>query len=268
MVDILRRSFAPITEDAWSEIEDTAKDVLRTFLTARKLVDVDGPNGWEQAAVNLGKLKVVQNEPIEDVHWGKRDVLPLIELRIPFFLNQMEVDTIERGSKDADLEPLETAAKKIAKFEDMAIFNGFKDGGIGGILDSSPHSAIQLSNEADQFPKSVAEAVIVLKQEGIPGPYSLVLGTKPYEILNRTVGCGYPPQKMIDQLLLGGDTLWSPAVEGGVLISARGGDFELTIGQDLSIGYANHDREKIELYLTESLTFRVIEPAAAVPFTL
>ena len=32
-----------------------------------------------------------------------------------------------------------------------------------------------------------------------------------------------------------------PAVNGAVVLSTRGGDFELTVGRDLSIGYASHD---------------------------
>jgi uncharacterized linocin/CFP29 family protein len=48
------------------------------------------------------------------------------------------------------------------------------------------------------------------------------------------------------------------------VLSLRGGDYELTVGQDLSVGYAYHDKHEVELYLTESFTFRVLEPAAAV----
>ena len=46
--------------------------------------------------------------------------------------------------------------------------------------------------------------------------------------------------------------IWAPALkEGAVLLSTRGGDYELTVGQDLSIGYTAHDRTTVELYLTE-----------------
>ena len=38
----------------------------------------------------------------------------------------------------------------------------------------------------------------------------------------------------------------------------------MTVGQDLSIGYRSHDKENVDLYLTESFTFRVLEPAAGV----
>jgi uncharacterized linocin/CFP29 family protein len=54
------------------------------------------------------------------------------------------------------------------------------------------------------------------------------------------------------------------AISGAAVLSMRGGDYELTIGQDLSLGYAYHTKEEVELYLTESFTFRVLETAAAV----
>jgi uncharacterized linocin/CFP29 family protein len=58
--------------------------------------------------------------------------------------------------------------------------------------------------------------------------------------------------------------VWAPGVEGGVVISQRGGDFVFNLGQDLSIGYREHDAEVVRLYVEESFSFRVIEPDAAV----
>jgi len=52
------------------------------------------------------------------------------------------------------------------------------------------------------------------------------------------------------------------------VLSRRGGDFELTVGQDLAIGYKQHDAKDVDLYYTESFTFRVLEPAAAVELRL
>ena len=49
-----------------------------------------------------------------------------------------------------------------------------------------------------------------------------------------------------------------------MVLSHRGGDFQLSIGQDLSIGYAGHDQHKVYLFLTESFAFRVLERGAAV----
>jgi uncharacterized linocin/CFP29 family protein len=56
-------------------------------------------------------------------------------------------------------------------------------------------------------------------------------------------------------------------VHGGVVLSMWGGDFVLESGEDISIGYRSHDEQAVQLYLEESLTFRVLEPDAAVPVT-
>jgi uncharacterized linocin/CFP29 family protein len=53
-------------------------------------------------------------------------------------------------------------------------------------------------------------------------------------------------------------------VDGALVVSLRGEDFELMVGQDLSIGYRSHDAETVTLYLEESLTFRAAGPEAAV----
>ena len=58
--------------------------------------------------------------------------------------------------------------------------------------------------------------------------------------------------------------MWAPGIEGGVVLSLRGGDFKIESGQDLSIGYLDHDADVVRLYLEESLNFRVLEPDAAV----
>ena len=47
---------------------------------------------------------------------------------------------------------------------------------------------------------------------------------------------GYRRSEHLRQIL-GGPVVWAPAVEGAVVLSQRGGDFELTVGQDFSIGY-------------------------------
>ena len=67
--------------------------------------------------------------------------------------------------------------------------------------------------------------------------------------------------------LLDGPIVWTPALEGAAVVSLRGGDFELTVGQDLSIGYLEHDARRVRLYVQESFAFRVLSPQAAVPLS-
>lgn len=262
-MDILRRELAPIADEAWKYLDEQAVDVLKTQLSARTLVDFSGPHGIELGAVNLGRLDVSGTAAAGEVPWGVRRVLPLVELRIPFVLEQMEVDNISRGAKEMNDDPLRDAARKLALLEERAVYLGFAEGHIEGIVPRSAHLPINLPASPEEHPRAVADAVNALHAAGIGGPYALVLGTNAFYALRSVGATGYPAARIVRELI-DGEILWSPALDGGVLLSRRGGDFELTVGQDIAIGYAYHDREKVELYLTESFTFRVLEPLAAV----
>ncbi|HQH70228.1 MAG TPA: encapsulin, partial [Candidatus Hydrogenedentes bacterium] len=39
MADILKRALAPLTHEAWGEIDETARQTLGPLLSARKIVD-------------------------------------------------------------------------------------------------------------------------------------------------------------------------------------------------------------------------------------
>jgi uncharacterized linocin/CFP29 family protein len=262
-MDVLRRALAPIADEAWKYLDEQAVDVLKTQLSARTLVDFSGPHGIELGAVNLGRLDVSGSAGEGGVPWGVRRVLPLVELRIPFVLSQMEVDNISRGAREINDDPLRDAARKLALLEERTVYLGFAEAHIEGIVARAAHPPINLPGSPEEYPRAVADAVNALHAAGIGGPYALVLGTTAFYALRSVGATGYPAARIVRKLI-DGEILWSPALDGGVLLSRRGGDFELTVGQDVVIGYAYHDRDKIELYLTESFTFRVLEPLAAV----
>lgn len=263
MSDILRREMAPITEGAWKEIDGQAARVLKGNLSARRLVDVNGPRGWEFAAVNLGSVRVGGAEPVKGVSWGRREVQALIEVRSPFSLKLWELDNVARGAKGVALDTMVAAARKVAMFEENAIYHGFGEGGIKGICDSSTHKPVALAvGDPDSYGDAVETAVLALQKSGVGGPYALVLGTDPYSMVNVGDPQAYPLRKQLAPIVDGG-IHWSPVMQGAVVLSLRGGDFELSIGQDFSIGYKGHDKESVDLYFTESFAFRVLEPAAA-----
>ena len=77
---------------------------------------------------------------------------------------------------------------------------------------------------------------------------------------------GYPVLEHL-RLILGGPVIWAPAVDGAIVVSLRGGDFELVSGQDVSIGYTAATADAVSLFLQESLTFRAHGPEAAIALT-
>jgi uncharacterized linocin/CFP29 family protein len=52
------------------------------------------------------------------------------------------------------------------------------------------------------------------------------------------------------------EIIFAPAISGAFVLTTRGGDFELHIGQDVSIGYWNRTDTVVRLYLQETLTCR------------
>lgn len=263
-MDLLKRELAPITGEAWEQIDDEARRVLKLHLAGRKLVDFSGPHGWHLGAVNTGRLKQIESTPPEKVAHAIRDVKPLIELRSSFTLQTLELDYAARGADDLDLDPVIAAAERIARAEDSAIFRGFSAGGITGIIEASPHAPVEVKSPSE-WPRAVSRAKEALRLSGVNGPYALAAGPAAYAELTSEGDDGYPLRKRLEESIAEGSLVWAPALEeGAVLLSTRGGDYELTVGQDLSVGYSSHTKVEVELFITESFTFRVLENKAAV----
>jgi uncharacterized linocin/CFP29 family protein len=265
-MDFLRRTLAPIADRAWEEIDAAVKQVLTTRLCGRTVVDVDGPRGLDTAAVGLGRLELGENPKAGRVGWGVHRLQPLIEARIAFELDLWELDNLARGAADVDFGPAEEAALAMARFEDEAIFNGFKRGSIGGLVALRAHDPVPIPLDPDGFLQAAVKAVLSLEDGGVEGPHALLLGPEPYRLYVTHTG-GYPLKKQV-QTLVGGPVLYAPSLQGALLLSQRGGDFVLTVGQDLAVGYETRAAGKATFFLTESFTFRIIEPAAGVALPL
>jgi uncharacterized linocin/CFP29 family protein len=260
----LFRELAPVPAEAWEEIESEATRTLRHYLTARRIVDFAGPKGWEHSAEPTGRTATLAPPPSASVEALARQVQPLIELRVPFTIARTELDAIARGARDADLDPVRDAARHLALTEDSAIFEGYQPGQIAGIGECSPHQDLPISDNYADYPGTVARAVATLQREGVTGPYAIALGPRCYTgVIETTERGGYPLLEHL-RLILGGPALWAPAVDGAIVLTTRGGDYELVVGQDVSIGYLEHDASNVRLYLEETFTFRVLAPEAAV----
>ena len=260
----LHRELAPIDDAAWGEIEDEARRSLRHFLTARKVVDFSGPHGWDHSALGLGRVAPADEGPVEGVESRIRLTQPLAELRTTFALERDEIDAVERGAPDADWDPVVDAARRAALAEDRLVFRGFATAGVRGIVETTPHDPIAITTDYDRYPNYVAQAVETLKRSGVAGPYALALGPRCYTgVIETTEYGGYPLLEHL-RMIVEGPVLWAPAVDGAVVMSQRGDDFELIVGQDLSIGYLDHDAQTVRLFLEESVTFRAASPEAAI----
>ena len=139
-MSMLKRNIAPMPSKVWDEIDERAKTVLTNILSARKVVHVEGPMGWDYAVVPEGRLDIIDKNEDSDVSVGTYRVKPLLEARISFELDRWELDNITRGAKDIDLEALEEATKKLALFEENLIYNGYEKADIKGLKEVAAHN--------------------------------------------------------------------------------------------------------------------------------
>ena len=258
----LHRELAPISDKAWAQIEEEASRTLKRHLAARRVVDVPDPKGLELSAVGTGHLHQIE-APGDGIQAAQRDTKAIVELRVPFELTRQAIDDVERGATDSDWSPVKEAARKIAFAEDRAVFNGYAAAGIQGIREGSSNPGVVLPANVKGYPGAVAQAVSHLRLAGVNGPYALVLGAEAYTAASGGSDEGYPVFHHLERVVDGG-IIWAPAIAGGCVLTTRSGDFELDIGQDISIGYQSHSSTVVELYFLETFTFRLLTTEAAV----
>jgi uncharacterized linocin/CFP29 family protein len=260
----LHRELAPISDAAWADIEEETTRTLKRHLAGRRVVDVHS-SGVGLSAVGTGHLKTIA-APGDGILARQRDVKALVEFRVPFELDRQQIDDVERGANDSDWQPAKEAAQKIAYAEDRAIFEGYAAAGIVGIREGTSNPLKMLPVEVRQYPDAIAQALSQLRLVGVNGPYSVLLGADAYTALAETSDNGYPVLEHIKKLVKD-EIIWTPAIAGAFVLTTRGGDFDLHIGQDVSIGYLDHSDSVVRLYLQETLTFLLLTTEAAVALT-
>ena len=258
----LHRELAPISDEAWASLEEETTRTLKRYLAGRRVVDVEGPGGLGLSAVGTGHLKPIA-APGEGVLARQREVKPLVEFRVPFVLDRQQIDDVERGAEDSDWQPAKDAAQKLAYAEDRAIFEGYAAAGVEGVRQGTSNPIMTLPADVRQYPDAIASALSQLRLVGVNGPYSVVLGADAYTALSETVDNGYPVLEHVKKLVKD-EIVWAPAIDGAFVLTTRGGDFDLHIGQDVSIGYLSHDDSVVRLYLQETLTFLMLTSEASV----
>ena len=144
------------------------------------------------------------------------------------------------------------------------IFEGYAAAGIGGVRQGTSNPIMTLPADVRHYPGAMAQALSQLRLVGVNGPYSILLGADAYTALAETSDNGYPVLEHVKKLVKDEMIIWAPAIAGAFVLTTRGGDFALHIGQDVSIGYLSHTESVVRLYLQETLTFLLLATEAAV----
>jgi len=259
----LRRNAAPLSQKAWNEIDDIAGSMFKQTVVARRIVDFDGPRGWNHVATQLGTFKPAQLPKVSGkVRFSIPDVMLLTELRADFAVSWADIDIFERVGPTLESKTIEEAGRDMALAEDALALYG--SGGTPGLLSSPETPRVKISDwsQPGRLVADLLSAVEQLDTLGIKGPYEAVLSPHHYYSYLRQTGEGgvYPAAKQLGIVIA--KVYSSPAVEGAALFSTRGGDFMITVGGDFTIGYRAHDDKAVHLFCVETIAAQVLTPEA------
>ncbi|MDX8336685.1 MULTISPECIES: family 1 encapsulin nanocompartment shell protein [Cetobacterium] len=253
-MDFLKRDLAPISEKVWKEIEERAREVLTTQLSARRFVRVTGPVGKDKGGVNTGRLSLHKKDELK---YGIYQMQPFVENRITFNLSRWELDNYERGARDIDYTNLDEALKKAVKFEEEAIYYGLDEACISGLFKEESQT-LDFGKTEQETIKNLMYGVSKLRNTGFSkGPYALVVGLEKFIYLNM-VNLNDSLAKRLEKIF-GMPIIISNSITGAILVPYDNENIELVLGEDFSLGYQGHNNENVELFVTETFTFRILD---------
>ena len=259
-MDTANRDQAPFDPALWPAIEEAAIAAMRAMLTARRVLDVDGPYGLGLTVLELGDDRSLRTGPGEaEVSVGR--ALPVPLLRQPFSLSLRRLAAAAERGQPLDLKAAEDAAEALALAEESLIYQGRAAIGVPGLL-SDPSVQVLTAGDwrdLDRVLADVVGAVTRIDEAGHRGPYALVLAPRLYNgLFRRYAQSDLLQVEHLSRLCTGG--VFKTNVAGGAVIDPRAG--RIVVGQDLRAGFARHDGVHAELYLTESLVLKLEDPTA------
>ena len=259
----LRRSAAPLSEKVWKEVDDIATSMFKQTVVARRIVDFDGPRGWNHVATQLGTFKPSKpSNASGKVRFSLPDVMLLTELRADFTLPWADIDIFERVGPTLESKSIEESSREMALAEDTLVFFGSSSS--PGLLTHHDTPRVALSDWSlpGRVVTDLLAAVQKLDTLGIKGPYEAVLSPQHYYSYLRQTGEGgaYPAAKQLGIVI---EKVYnSPVIDGAVLFSTRGSDFLVTVGGDFTVGYRWHDDTAVHLFCVETLAAQLLTAEA------
>ena len=262
----LNRETSPISPAVWSQIDGVFAPMLAQRLKLRSIVGFT-PVPFETDAVPTGNLRPLPSSGEVDI--AVREPLAMVEIRYDFDLPKSVVEAFKRDKPDFDDAVFKKASNRFSAAENSLLLEGVEEAGIEGILKNVPRKPIHAENTGGLI-DAVASMIAAFGSDFVEGPYKLVLSTATLIKMVAESEGGVSVKSRIENLLganffivcenIGDDKI--------LALSQRGGDFALYSALDVSLGYTGEKTDSYTLFLTESCTFRILNPEAALLIAL
>ncbi len=257
----LGRDDAPFGDGIWSALDSTVINVAKGQLSARKVLEIEGPYGLALKSVPLPDEVATEG----DVKLAASPVLPVPLIETTFTLGARDLASHEETGFSLDAAAVAHAAIAAAAAEDTLIFEGNKTIGIEGLLTAKGAQSVNLGKweEVGTAANDVIKALTALDDAGFHGPYVLALAPNLHNMLFRLYPQGYQIEMQHIESIVGSSVIKAPGIKKGGVLVATGKQFaSIVIGQDMSTGFVGPENGDYVFKIVESLVPRIRVPSA------
>lgn len=257
----LARNDTPFDETVWSLLDSVVIEAAKSVLTARRILDIEGPYG-----LGLKQIPLEDNQISEgDVVLAASKSLPVSLISTGFKLSARDIASYLKSGLALDLSGVAKAAQAVASAEDIIVFEGNKALGVDGLLSTSGTQSVELTNweTVGNAASDVIKAVTKLDEKGFHGPYIMAVSPALYNILFRLYPQGGPSEMEHISSIIGSLVIKAPSLKSGGIVLASGKQFaSIVIGQDIATGFVGPAGSGYEFKISESIAPRIKVPAA------
>lgn len=266
-------SDAPLSENEWSDLQDTVINHARRILVGRRFLDIYGPlGGGVQAIMNdiyeetaLGTISL-HGDSLEVSDPVRRENLTIPLLYKDFKLFWRDIAHAKTLGIPIDFSTAANAASQLALLEDDLIFNGSKEFTISGLMNVKgriTHIRGDWMKSGHAF-QDIVEARNKLLQLGHTGPYALIVAPQLYALLHRVHhGTNVLEIEHVRELVTDG-VFQSPVIKGdtGLLIATGKQNVDLAIAEDFDVAYMDEEQMNHIFRIYETIVPRIKRPSA------
>lgn len=255
------RKDAPFGDDIWNKLDEILIAAAKSRLSARKILDIEGPYGFGLKNVLL------QDKIIEEgsVSTASSAFLPVPLINTTFELNIRDIAAYEETGFSINCAEIAKAAISAAEAEDCLIFSGSKKLGVSGLLNAEGVQSVKLENwdAIGAAAKDIIIALNALDSAGFHGPYKLALAPELYNQLFRLYPQGYQIELQHIESIVGSKVIKAPGIKKGGVLLADGKQYaSIVIGQDMVTGFIGPEDMSYKFNVSESIVPWIKVPSA------
>lgn len=264
---------SPLTDQEFSQLDQTVIDSARRQLVGRRFIELYGP---------LGKgMQSIFNDIFMENYEAKMDFQGSFDLNIEsskrvnytipllykdFVLYWRDLEQAKVLDIPIDFSVAANAARDVALLEDQMIFHGSKEFEIPGLMNVKGRLTQLLGNwyESGNAFQDVVDARNKLLEMKHNGPFALVLSPELYSLLHRVhKDTNVLEIEHVRELVTDG-VFQSPVLKGktGVLVNTGKNNLDLAVSEDFDTVHLGEEGMNHPFRVYETVVLRIKRPSA------